>query len=119
MSLRVGAFSVGFVVGSFAPAVASIIARLAQNEGLDDVSCTVRSSWTIRAIVIAWGWPVAAGLAVYGLTWISGAPRFRLNAAWPPYLLSLALTTLVVLFVPFVNLRKSQSLRSIYDSHRS
>lgn len=78
-------FLVWFVVGSFAPAVASIVARYAQGEGFDDVSFTVRGNWTIQAMVVACVWPVGAGIVVYGLAWLLGATRFRLGATWYPF----------------------------------
>jgi hypothetical protein len=76
---------VWFVVGSFAPAVASIVARYAQGEGFDDVSFSVQGNWTIRAMVIAWFWPVVAGIVVYALAWLFSATRFRLGATWHPF----------------------------------
>jgi uncharacterized protein len=75
-------FLVWFVVGSYAPAVASIVARYALGEGFDDVSFSVRGNWTIRAMVIAWLWPVSAGIVVYGLAWLLGATQFRFAATW-------------------------------------
>lgn len=78
-------FLVWFVVGSFAPAVASMVARYAQGEGFDDVSFSVRGNWTIRALVVASLWPVGAGIVVYGLAWLFGATRFRLGATWYPF----------------------------------
>jgi uncharacterized protein len=76
---------VWFIVGWFAPAMASFIARQIQDEGFDDVSFRLRGNWTLPAIGIAWLWPVGAGLAVYGLAWLSGVTRFHLVATWPPF----------------------------------
>jgi len=78
-------FLVWFVVGWFGPALASFIARQVQDEGFDDVSFRLGGEWTGRALLIAWLWPVAAGLVVYGLAWLSGATRMRLGMAWPPF----------------------------------
>ena len=76
---------VWFIVGWFAPAVASFVARQAQDEGFDDVSFRLHGNWMTRAMWIAWLWPVAAGLAVYGLAGLSGVTRFHLGATWPPF----------------------------------
>jgi len=78
-------FLVWFVVGSFGPALSSLVARWAQDEGFDDVSFRFRGDWIVRAMIIAWMWPVAAGLVVYGLAWLSGATKFRIAATWPPF----------------------------------
>ena len=74
-----------FVVGWFAPAVASLLTRQVQNEGFEDVSFRLRGNWTVNAMLIAWLWPVAAGLVVYGLAWFSSVTRFHLGATWPPF----------------------------------
>ncbi len=78
-------FLVWFVIGWFGPALASLVARQLQGEGFDDVSFELRGSWMGSAMLIAWLWPVVAGLVVYGLAWLSGATRMRLGTAWLPF----------------------------------
>jgi uncharacterized protein len=60
----------------FAPAVASVVARLVLREGFDDVSFRFggRRTWkyTGLALVI----PIAIGLLVYGIAWTTGLAQF-------------------------------------------
>jgi membrane protease YdiL (CAAX protease family) len=71
---------------SFTPAISSLIARMALREGLDDVSFRLKGDLrNAQSLVIAWLWPVAAGMLTYGLAWVTGVVQFRLTCAGPPF----------------------------------
>lgn len=61
------------------PAVASIIARVAQREGIRDVSFGLGGGRGRKALLLAWIFPVAVGTFAYGGAWVS-----RLAILSPP-----------------------------------
>ena len=88
----------------FTPAIASIITRLILKEGFRDVSFSFRGHNLRKAYSIAYLFPMAVALIVYGFTWISGLAEFdfslvQSNASIPlpenPYLGFLVLIAIV------------------------
>jgi membrane protease YdiL (CAAX protease family) len=61
----------------YAPAIASIIARLSLREGFGDVSFRFGGREGARAALIAWLYPIVVGIAAYGTAWITGLASFR------------------------------------------
>src|SRR5215211_5564078 len=70
-------FSPLWILGRmFAPAAASVVARLMLREGFADVSFRFggRRSW--RVILLALVFPIIIGLVAYGIAWATGLARF-------------------------------------------
>jgi len=61
----------------YMPAVASIVARLTLQEGFDDVSFRFGGRNGIRAMSLAWAYPVAVGFLAYGTAWATGLAKFQ------------------------------------------
>jgi uncharacterized protein len=67
----------GLVLGlMWSPAAASLVARLWLREGPHDVSFRAGGWRGARALLLAWLYPLAVGLAAYGLAWGLGLERF-------------------------------------------
>ena len=60
----------------FTPAVASIITRLILKEGFREVSFSFKGYNLRKSYLIAYLFPMAVSLIVYGFTWISGLAEF-------------------------------------------
>ena len=60
----------------WSPALASIVARIALAEGVSDVSFRIGGVLGLRAIAIAWFYPLAVGFLAYGIAWVTGLARF-------------------------------------------
>ncbi|MDQ6926645.1 MAG: CPBP family intramembrane metalloprotease, partial [Candidatus Eremiobacteraeota bacterium] len=58
------------------PAAASLIARLAMDEGVRDVSFRLGGRRAARALLIAWLLPVCVGAVAYGAAWATGLVHF-------------------------------------------
>ncbi|HEX8936048.1 MAG TPA: hypothetical protein VF788_18095, partial [Pseudonocardiaceae bacterium] len=60
----------------WSPAAAAVVARLALGEGFADVSFRVggRRGW--QAMTVAVLFPIAIGLPVYTIAWMTGLARF-------------------------------------------
>jgi hypothetical protein len=72
------------VILSYSPALAALIARSTLREDIKDLSFRLGGEWNVKAMLIAWLWPVLSGLLVYGLAWTAGFTRFaRASAGYP------------------------------------
>ena len=60
----------------FAPAAASVVARLVLREGFADVSFRFGGRRTWKAILLALVFPIIIGLVAYGIAWAIGLARF-------------------------------------------
>jgi CAAX protease family protein len=60
----------------FAPAAASVVARLVLREGFADVSFRFGGRQTWKMILLAVIFPIIVGLVAYGLAWVTGLARF-------------------------------------------
>src|SRR5829696_6734341 len=60
----------------FAPAAASVVARLALREGFADVSFRFGGRRTWKMILLAVLFPIIVGLVAYGMAWVTGLARF-------------------------------------------
>jgi membrane protease YdiL (CAAX protease family) len=60
----------------FAPAVASVVARLVLREGFADVSFRFGGRRTWKYVGLALVFPIAIGLIVYSIAWTTGLARF-------------------------------------------
>jgi len=58
------------------PAAASLMARLALREGFGDVSFRFGGREGVRALLIAWLYPLAVGFLAYGSAWAAKAATF-------------------------------------------
>lgn len=56
----------------FAPAAASVVARLVLREGFADVSFRFGGRRTLKSILLALVFPIVIGLVAYGIAWITG-----------------------------------------------
>ncbi len=71
------AFSPLWILGRmFAPAAASVVARLVLREGFADVSFRFGGRRTWKAILLAVVFPIVIGLVAYGVAWVTGLARF-------------------------------------------
>lgn len=70
----------------WSPAAASVIARIAMREGFRDVSFRLGGRQGVRALIIAWFYPLLVGFAAYTTAWGARVARFA-----PPPLASLSL----------------------------
>jgi uncharacterized protein len=97
----------------FAPAAASVVARLVFREGFADVSFRFGGRRTWKMILLALAFPIIVGLLAYGVAWASGLARFdRQSEAGPfagftgeitsspamVFVITLILTTFVLVF---------------------
>jgi membrane protease YdiL (CAAX protease family) len=73
----IGETSVPEFAFMYVPAVASIVARLTLREGFDDVSFRLGGKEGIKAISLAWAYPIAVGFLAYGTAWITGFAKFQ------------------------------------------
>src|SRR5215207_2176657 len=70
-------FSPLWILGRmFAPAAASVVARLVLREGFADVSFRFGGRQTWRVILLALVFPVIIGLVAYGIAWATGLAQF-------------------------------------------
>ncbi|NTU84886.1 MAG: CPBP family intramembrane metalloprotease [Chloroflexales bacterium] len=72
----------------FAPALASIVARLALREGFGDVSFRLRERRIWRGILVALLFPLLVAIIAYGLAWGLGLAQFQpppTPADWPHF----------------------------------
>ena len=60
----------------FAPAAASVVARLVLREGFADVSFRFGGRRTWKAILLAVVFPIIIGLVAYGIAWATGLAQF-------------------------------------------
>jgi len=60
----------------FAPAAASVVARLVLREGFADVSCRFGGRRTWKMILLAVLLPIIVGLVAYGIAWATGLAQF-------------------------------------------
>jgi uncharacterized protein len=60
----------------FAPAAASVVARLALREGFADVSFRFGGRRTWKMILLAVIFPIVIGLVAYGVAWVTGLAQF-------------------------------------------
>ena len=60
----------------FAPAAASVVARLVLREGFADVSFRFGGRRTWKMILLALAFPIIVGLVAYGVAWATGLARF-------------------------------------------
>ena len=71
------AFSPSWIMARmFAPAAASVVARLVLREGFADVSFRFGDRRTLKALLLALVFPIIIGLVVYGVAWATGLARF-------------------------------------------
>ena len=71
------AFSPSWIMARmFAPAAASVVARLVLREGFADVSFRFGGRQTLKAILLAVVFPIVIGLVAYGVAWVTGLARF-------------------------------------------
>ena len=71
------AFSPSWIMARmFAPAAASVVARLVLREGFADVSFRFGGRQTLKAILLAVVFPIVIGLVAYGVAWATGLARF-------------------------------------------
>jgi len=73
----------------WSPALASAVARIALREGVSDVSFRIGGASGVRAIAVAWLYPLAVGVVAYGIAWATALARFA-----PPPLTKLGLESL-------------------------
>jgi membrane protease YdiL (CAAX protease family) len=73
----IGETSLPEFVFMYVPAVASIVARLTLREGFDDVSFRLGGKEGIKALLLAWAYPIAVGFLAYGTAWITGLAKFQ------------------------------------------
>jgi membrane protease YdiL (CAAX protease family) len=70
-------FSPLWILGRmFAPAAASVVARLMLREGFADVSFGFGGRRTWKALLLAVVFPIIIGLVAYGLAWATGLAQF-------------------------------------------
>jgi hypothetical protein len=70
-------FSPLWILGRmFAPAAASVVARLVLREGFADVSFGFGGRRTWKMILLAVLFPIIVGLVAYGVAWATGLARF-------------------------------------------
>jgi CAAX protease family protein len=60
----------------WSPALASAVARIALREGVSDVSFRIGGTSGVRAIAVAWIYPLGVGVIAYGIAWAAGLARF-------------------------------------------
>lgn len=96
----------------FAPAAASIVARIVRREGFRDVSFRFGGVKTLRAIVLTLLFPLVIGTVAYGLAWSLGMAHWWLFPIPHPFpnplsalphftlLIALALTVITGFYVP-------------------
>jgi CAAX protease family protein len=60
----------------FAPAAASVVARLVLREGFTDVSFSFGGRRTWKMILLALVFPIIIGLVAYGIAWATGLAQF-------------------------------------------
>src|ERR671910_3870909 len=60
----------------FAPAAASVVARLVLREGFADVSFRFGGRRTFKMILLALVFPIIIGLVAYGIAWATGLAQF-------------------------------------------
>jgi membrane protease YdiL (CAAX protease family) len=71
------AFSPSWIMARmFAPAAASVVARLVLREGFADVSFRFGGRRTLKAILLAVVFPIVIGLVAYGIAWATGLAQF-------------------------------------------
>jgi membrane protease YdiL (CAAX protease family) len=71
------AFSPSWIMARmFAPAAASVVARLVLREGFADVSFRFGGRRTLKAIGLALVFPIVIGLVAYGVAWATALARF-------------------------------------------
>jgi uncharacterized protein len=71
------AFSPSWIAAlMFAPAAASVVARLLLREGFADVSFRFGGRRTWKMILLAVIFPIIVGLVAYGMAWVTGLARF-------------------------------------------
>jgi uncharacterized protein len=71
------AFSPSWIMARmFAPAAASVVARLVLREGFADVSFRFGGRRTWKAILLAVVFPIIIGLVAYGVAWATGLAQF-------------------------------------------
>jgi len=71
------AFSPSWIMARmFAPAAASVVARLVLREGFADVSFRFGGRRTLKAILLAVVFPIIIGLVAYGVAWATGLAQF-------------------------------------------
>jgi membrane protease YdiL (CAAX protease family) len=61
----------------YMPALASIIARLANRERFTDVSFRFGGSEGVRTTLLAWIYPMLVGFLAYGIAWATGLAQFQ------------------------------------------
>jgi CAAX protease family protein len=61
----------------YVPAAASIVARLGLREGISDVSFGFGARDGLRALLLAWIYPIVVGTLAYGAAWITGLAKFQ------------------------------------------
>lgn len=59
------------------PALAMLVTRLVRREGFRDVSFAIRGPRVLRMLAMVWLYPIAVGLAAYGLAWATQLEGFR------------------------------------------
>src|SRR5829696_3451213 len=70
-------FSPLWILGRmFAPAAASVVARLVLREGFADVSFRFGGRRTWKMILLALVFPIIIGLVAYGVAWATGLAQF-------------------------------------------
>src|SRR5262245_60289353 len=62
----------------YMPAVASMVARLTFREGFGDVSFRFGGRKGMRAMWLAWAYPIVVGSLAYGIAWATGLAQFQL-----------------------------------------
>src|SRR5215217_552066 len=71
------AFSPSWIMARmFAPAAASVVARLVLREGFADVSFRFGGRRTLKAILLAVVFPIIVGLVAYGIAWATSLAQF-------------------------------------------
>jgi CAAX protease family protein len=62
----------------YAPAIASLVARLELREGIRDISFRFGGKEGARSMLLVWLFPTLVGFAAYGLAWATHLAQFRL-----------------------------------------
>jgi membrane protease YdiL (CAAX protease family) len=89
----------------FAPAAASVVARLALREGFADVSFRFGGRRTWKTILLAVIFPIVIGLVAYGLAWVTGLARFGPPPSFASELTSSPVGVFVIMLtlITFIN----------------
>jgi membrane protease YdiL (CAAX protease family) len=61
----------------YMPTTASLVARIALREGFGDISLRFGGSEGLKAMCLAWIYPMIVGFLAYGIAWISGLAEFQ------------------------------------------